>query len=100
MYLDEQLQFISDYKASSNAATGSKYDSNANVTEKNIATLAVELDKKAHIDLQRAVMKEYLLKMPNGEKLAKQYYKLTIEDRIERLSQKINLISNFIDVLK
>ena len=73
MYLDEQLQFISDYKASSNAATGSKYDSNANVTEKNIATLAVELDKKAHIDLQRAIMKEYLLKMPNGERLAKQY---------------------------
>ena len=34
------------------------------------------------------------------EKLAKQYYKLTVEDRIEKLSQKINLISNFIDVLK
>lgn len=73
MYLDEQLQFIKDYKKSSNAASGSKYDSNANVTEKNIATLAVELDKKSHIDLQRAVMKEYLLKMPNGEELARQY---------------------------
>ena len=59
MYLNEQLKFIEDYKKSSNAATGSKYDSNANVTEKNIATLAVELDKKMHIDLQRAVMRNY-----------------------------------------
>jgi ribonucleoside-triphosphate reductase len=74
--MEKQLRYIEDYKASSNAATGSKYDSNANVTEKNIATLAVELDKKAHIDLQRAVMDKYLKMMPNGEELA-QYY---IED--------------------
>lgn len=73
-YLEKQLQFIEDYKKSSNAATGSKYDSNANVVDKNIATLATELDKKAHIDLQRAVMKEYLTKM-GGEELAKQYEK-------------------------
>lgn len=73
MYINEQLKFIEDYSNSSNAASGSKYDQNANVTDKNIATLAVELDKKAHIDLQRAKMREYLLKMPNGAKLASQY---------------------------
>ena len=71
--MEKQLRYIEDYKASSNAATGSKYDSNANVTEKNIATLAVELDKKAHIDLQRAVMDKYLKMMPNGEELAQHY---------------------------
>lgn len=71
--MEKQLQYIDDYKKSSNAATGSKYDSNANVTEKNIATLAVELDKKAHIDLQRATMKKYLEQMENGEELAKMY---------------------------
>lgn len=71
-YLKEQLQFIEDYKKSSNAATGSKYDSNANVTEKNIATLATELDKKAHIDLQRAIMKKYITAL-GGEELAAQY---------------------------
>ena len=71
--LKKQLQYIEDYKKSSNAATGSKYDSNANVTEKNIATLAVELDKKAHIDLQRAVMDKYLRMLPNGDELADQY---------------------------
>lgn len=75
MYLNEQLKFIEEYKKSSNAATGSKYDANANVTEKNIATLSVELDKKAHIDLQRAIMREYLSKMPEGEALADQYEK-------------------------
>lgn len=73
--MTEQLKFIRDYKASSNAATGSKYDSNANVTEKNIATLAVELDKKRHIDLQRAVMKEYLDKMDPSGFLSTQYEK-------------------------
>lgn len=71
-YLQEQLKFIDDYKRSSNAATGSKYDSNANVTGKNIATLATELDKKNHIDLQRAVMKKYITALGGGE-LAKQY---------------------------
>lgn len=70
--MDKQIQFIEDYKLSSNAATGSKYDSNANVTEKNIATLAVELDKKSHIDLQRAVMKQYLTAL-GGAELASQY---------------------------
>lgn len=73
MSIQNKLQFIEDYKHSSNAATGSKYDSNANVTEKNIATLAVELDKKDHIDLQRATMHEYLLAMEDGENLARQY---------------------------
>ena len=73
MSVEKQLKYIEEYKYSSNAATGSKYDSNANVTEKNIATLAVELDKKAHIDLQRAVMKKYLQQMENGEMLASMY---------------------------
>lgn len=34
------------------------------------------------------------------EELAKKQYKLTTEDRIKKLSQGINLISNFIDVIK
>lgn len=35
-------QYIQDYMKSSNAATGSKFDPNANVTEKNVTTLAGE----------------------------------------------------------
>lgn len=34
------------------------------------------------------------------EELAKKRYKLTAEDRIEKLASSISMISNFIDVLK
>ena len=37
--LDHKMQFIHDYLQAQNAADGSKMDANANVTQKNIATL-------------------------------------------------------------
>ena len=37
------VDFINDYRWASNAATGSKVDSNANVEHKNITTCAGEL---------------------------------------------------------
>lgn len=39
------LNYIDEYAKSSNAATGSKVDSNANVENKNITTLVGELPK-------------------------------------------------------
>lgn len=39
--LDRKLKFIEEYKQASNAATGSQFDSNANVPRKNIAKLNV-----------------------------------------------------------
>lgn len=72
MNIQEKLDFIADYKDASNAASGSKVDANANVTEKNIATMATELDKADHIALQRAVMRRYLTK-DFGAYLADQY---------------------------
>ena len=36
----QKIQFMDYYKAASNAATGSTLDSNANVTRKNLSTLA------------------------------------------------------------
>ncbi len=38
--LKNQWQFIEDYKSAVNAAAGSKYDANSNVTNKNIATMS------------------------------------------------------------
>jgi len=35
----EIVNFFDEYKKASNAATGAKYDQNANVTTKNIATM-------------------------------------------------------------
>ena len=45
MTIDEKLKFMEEYNGAVNAASGSEVDPNANVTEKNIATLAVELNK-------------------------------------------------------
>lgn len=58
--IEKKLKYIDEYKAASNASTGSKYDSNANVTTKCIATLQAELSKKDLIDLNRAIIKKYL----------------------------------------
>lgn len=65
--ISKKLQFIEDYKNASNAATGSQYDSNANVTQRNIATLQCELGKKDLIDVNRAITKNYLLSMYGPE---------------------------------
>ena len=70
--LTKKLQFIDDYKKASNAATGSKYDSNANVTQKNLSTLQVELGKKDLIDINRGITKKYLLKL-YGEQAVKDF---------------------------
>ena len=60
MAVADKLKFIEDYKNAQNAASGSKLDANANVTDKNIATLAAELPKADNVELQRAVMCKYL----------------------------------------
>ena len=43
--LQRNIEIIENYIDKGNAATASKYDSNANVTSKNIATLSVEINK-------------------------------------------------------
>ena len=45
-----KVNFLKKYKLSSNAATASDYDPNANVETKNIATGSVELNKKEDIE--------------------------------------------------
>ena len=55
-----------------NAASGSDVDQNANVTNKNIATLSAELPKKDMIALNRELMREKLTSL-YGEELANQY---------------------------
>ena len=68
----EILKFFQEYKLASNAATGAKYDQNANVTSKNIATMQAESIKKLGIDVQRAMAYNYIQKR-YGEDLANQY---------------------------
>ena len=67
-----KLQFLSEYCESVNAATGSKYDANANVEHKNIATLIGELPKSNFIRLNRRLLTDRIKKMYSKE-LADEY---------------------------
>ncbi len=68
----ERLKFLTDYMQASNAATGSKYDANANVEHKNIATLIGELPKSSFIRLNRKLLTDRIKKM-YGKELSDEY---------------------------
>ncbi len=68
----ERLKFLSDYCDATNAATGSKYDANANVEHKNIATLIGELPKSAFIRLNRRLLTDRIKKL-YGKEVADKY---------------------------
>ena len=67
-----KMQFLSEYCQSVNAATGSKYDANANVEHKNVATLIGELPKSNFIRLNRRLLTDRIKKM-YGKELADEY---------------------------
>lgn len=70
--MEKKLAFIEDYKKASNAATGSQFDSSANVITKNIATLTCEIGKKDIIDINRKLTVDYITKL-YGEDVGQQY---------------------------
>lgn len=71
----DRLQFLIDYCNAENAATGSKYDANANVDKKNIATLIGELPKASFIRLNRRLLTDRLKDM-YGKELSDRYINL------------------------
>ena len=73
--LTSKMQFLADYCEASNAATGSKFDANANVEHKNIATLIGELPKSNFIRLNRRLLTDRIKKM-YGKELADKYLDL------------------------
>ncbi len=68
----DKLKFLTDYCKAANAATGSKYDANANVEHKNIATLIGELPKSSFIRLNRRLLTDRIKKM-YGKDMADKY---------------------------
>ena len=70
--LKKRADFIGSYINASNASTGSKYDSNANVSNKNIATLNAEIPKHDNILFNRKNTSARIAKL-FSKKLAKQY---------------------------
>ncbi|MCR5049977.1 MAG: anaerobic ribonucleoside-triphosphate reductase [Paludibacteraceae bacterium] len=70
-----RLDFMMNYVQASNAAEGSKFDANANVEHKNIATLIGELPKQGFIRLNRRLLTERIKDM-FGKELADRYMQL------------------------
>ncbi len=68
----EKLNFLVSYCNAENAASGSKYDANANVEKKNIATLIGELPKSNFIRLNRRLLTDRLKEL-YGKELADKY---------------------------
>ncbi len=68
----DKLRFLMDYCDSANAATGSKFDANANVENKNIATLISELPKQGFIRLNRRLLCDRIKEM-YGKEVADRY---------------------------
>ena len=64
--------FIQEYIHAKNAATGSKFDSNANVSNKNIVTLGQELYKEDNIKQNRYILFDKIRSI-YSKKLAEQY---------------------------
>ena len=71
----QKLRFLVDYCNAANAATGSKFDSNANVENKNLATLIGEIPKGDFIRLNRRLLCDRLKEM-YGKEAADRYLDL------------------------
>ncbi|MBR6334083.1 MAG: ribonucleoside-triphosphate reductase, partial [Bacteroidales bacterium] len=72
----DKLDCLINYCNAKNAATGSKYDANANVEKKNIATLIGELPKSSFIRLNRRMLCDRIKEMFGKEVSDKYLYLL------------------------
>lgn len=70
--VEQDISYIKQYVLASNAATGSKFDSNANVEVKNVVTMGNELHKFKNIMDNRKMMFDRISLM-FGEQLAEMY---------------------------
>lgn len=79
--INQKLTFIEQYLTAQNAADGSKMDANANVTQKNIATLEAEIMKDMFIQVNRAQVSKKITEL-FGEALAHEYVRQIEEHEI------------------
>lgn len=68
----KKSDFIKNYIEASNAATGSKFDANANVSSKNVVTMGTELYKEENIKENRYLLYDRI-KMMYSKKIADRY---------------------------
>ncbi|GAB2930301.1 anaerobic ribonucleoside-triphosphate reductase [Rheinheimera gaetbuli] len=79
--LQQKISFIDNYLHATNAADGSKLDANANVTQKNIATLEAELMKDQFIQVNRALVSNKISEL-FGAELAAEYLRQITDHEI------------------
>lgn len=65
--IDKKIQFIHDFIAAQNPASGSEVDANANVTVKSIAVMEAELFKREFIKINRTLVSQKLTEMYGAE---------------------------------
>ena len=90
----KDLAFIESYIHASNAATGSKFDANANVEHKNVATMGNELHKGKNIEDNRMIIYRHLDRLYGETKC----YEVTVSpedmqeiyDRMDRVMKYVN----------
>ena len=70
--IDKKIQFIHDFIAAQNPASGSEVDANANVTVKSIAVMEAELFKREFIKINRTLVSQKLTEM-YGVEMARHY---------------------------
>lgn len=71
----EDIKFLINYCDSHNAASGSKFDPNANVSHRNLATLMGEIPKKNFININRRLLGDKIKEL-YGNDIKKEYLKL------------------------
>ncbi|WP_331458468.1 anaerobic ribonucleoside-triphosphate reductase [Aliidiomarina indica] len=79
--IDKKIQFIHDYLHAENAADGSKMDANANVTQKNVATLEAEIMKDFFVQVNRGLVQKKIGEL-FGDDLANEYVRQIEEHEI------------------
>jgi len=77
----EYIKFIGEYKKASNASTGSKFDSNANVEHKNVTTLTGEIPKAEFIGINRLMMTDKITEL-FGKPYAEEYIRQLTEHEL------------------
>lgn len=79
--IKSKINFIDQYKLANNAADGSTVDANANVTQKNIATLEAEINKDINIQINRALVCRKITEL-YGSGMAQEYLRQIKEHEI------------------
>lgn len=70
--LKKKTEYINSYIGAINAASGSEFDPNANVTSKNVATLNPDIFKDFNVQLKRYLISDRIEKM-YGKEVADEY---------------------------